>query len=130
MAWHPARRPLGAWNDPRFRQAFGDHPGLFVVEPVFGRASHHVQLVEDVGGLEDAVAKVYAATDNHVSIETFLAGAEYCIAVTGSVIARGGRLIRLNGPFNFSAIERRLDKGERIFTSMDHRPITSTRSGC
>jgi D-alanine-D-alanine ligase len=43
------------------------------------------------------------------------------------VIARGGRLVRLNGPFTFSAVERRLDEGERIFTSMDQRPITVDR---
>ncbi len=92
-----------------------------------GRASHHVHLVEDVDGLEEVVAEVYAATDNHVLIETFLPGAEYCIAVAGPVVARGGRLARLDGPFTFSAIERRLDDGERIFTSMDHRPITVDR---
>lgn len=127
VAWHPARGPLEPERNPRFRQAFGDHPGPFVVKPVSGRASHHVRVVEDVGGLEEAIADVYAATDNHVLIETFLPGAEYCIAVAGSVIARGGRLVRLNAPFTFSAIERRLDGDERIFTSMDQRPITNDR---
>jgi D-alanine-D-alanine ligase len=127
MAWHPARGPLAPHCNPRFRQAFGDHPGPFVVKPVSGRASHHVRMVEERGDLEAAVAEVYAATDNHVLIETFLSGAEYCIAVAGPVIARGGRLVRLNGPFTFSAVERRLDEGERIFTSMDQRPITVDR---
>lgn len=127
MAWHPARGPLEPRRNPRFRQAFGDHPGPFVVKPVSGRASHHVRLVEDVAELEQAVADIYAATDNHVLIETFLPGPEFCIAVAGSVVARGGRLARLNGPFTFSAIERRLDGDERIFTSMDQRPITNDR---
>lgn len=127
MAWHPARGPLEPQHNPRFRQAFGDYPGPFVVKPVSGRASHHVRLVEDVTRLDGMVAEVYAATDNHVLIESFLAGAEYCIAVAGPLVARDGRLVRLNGPFTFSAIERRLDEGERIFTSMDHRPITVDR---
>lgn len=127
MAWHPARGPLAPRRNPRFRQAFGDHPGPFVVKPVSGRASHHVRLVETVADLEEAVADVYAATDNHVLIETFLPGAEYCVAVAGTVVARAGRLIRLNDPFTFSAIERRLDGDERIFTSMDQRPITIDR---
>lgn len=127
MAWHPARGQLAPHRNPRFRQAFGDHPGPFVVKPVSGRASHHVRVVEETGDLESAIAEVYAATDNHVLIETFLSGAEYCIAVAGPVIARGGRLVRLNGPFTFSAVERRLDEGERIFTSMDQRPITVDR---
>jgi len=128
MAWHPARGPLGSRRNPRFLQAFGDHSGPFVVKPVSGRASHHVRVVEDVADLEEAVAEVYATTDNHVLIETFLPGSEYCVAVAGAVIARGGRLVRLNAPFTFSAIERWLDGDERIFTSMDQRPITTDRA--
>lgn len=127
MAWHPARGSLEPHRNPRFRQAFGDHPGPFVVKPVSGRASHHVHVVEEVDGLEEAIGEVYAATDNHVLIETFLPGAEYCIAVAGPVVARRGKLVRLNGPFTFSAVERRLDEDERIFTSMDQRPITVDR---
>lgn len=127
MAWHPARGPLAAPQNPRFHQAFGDHPGPFVVKPVSGRASHHVRVVDHISDIEDAISDIYAATDNHVLIETFLSGNEYCIAVAGPVIARNGRLSRLNGPFTFSAIERRLDGDERIFTSMDQRPITIDR---
>lgn len=127
MAWHPARGPLQPHINPRFRQAFGDHLGPFVVKPVSGRASHHVRVVDRIEELDAAVAEIYSATDNHVLVERFLPGKEYCIAVAGPIVARGGRLARLNGPFTFSAVERCLDEGERIFTSMDQRPITIDR---
>jgi D-alanine-D-alanine ligase len=60
-------------------------------------------------------------------IERYLPGREFCIAACGAVIARGGKLINLNQPFVFSAVERVLEPDEHIFTSMDMRPITSER---
>ena len=40
------------------------------------------------------------------SREAYLAGREYCVAVCGPVIARGGRIERLPHPFAFGALER------------------------
>ncbi len=45
----------------------------------------------------------------------------------GPLVSRGGRLVRRREPFTFAALERVLAPGERIFTSMDVRPITSER---
>jgi D-alanine-D-alanine ligase len=127
MTWHLNRGPFPGRANGRFRQVFGDYAGPFVVKPVCGRASVYVHLVEDVAGLSDAVTQVYEATDNHVLIETFLPGREFCIAVCGFVTARHGRLVRHGNPFAFAGVERMLEPDEKIFTSMDVRPITSDR---
>ncbi|MGE0659005.1 MAG: D-alanyl-alanine synthetase [Reyranellaceae bacterium] len=114
--------------NPRFAAVFGDHPGPFVVKPVSGRGSVGVTFVSDRAGLDDAIRQVYVSTLNQVMIEPHLPGREYCIAVCGRVVARGGVLERLDAAFAFSALERVLDKDEPIFTSMDVRPITRDRS--
>ena len=127
IVWQPWRAPIEPLHDPRFLEAFGEYCGPFVVKPVSGRASHHVDIVHDVDQLQNAVEIVFDATKNNVLIEAFLPGEEYCIAICGQVICKQGRLKRLPGPFAFAAIERRLDPHEHIFTSMDHRPITIDR---
>jgi D-alanine-D-alanine ligase len=125
--WHMDRGPFCPDANSRFHRAFGDYPGPFVVKPVSGRASLHVHLIEDRAGLPDAIAKVYRATGNVALVEKFLAGREVCIAVTGPLVARADRLVRRRDPFTFAALERVLAPGERIFTSMDVRPITAER---
>jgi D-alanine-D-alanine ligase len=127
VTWHMARGPFRPKVNSRFIQTFKDHWGPFVVKPVSGRASLHVHLVEDEANLPDVVAEVYHATGNHVLIEAFLPGSEYCIAVSGLVTAKGGHIHRQSDPFAFAAIERRLEPDEKIFTSMDVKPITGTR---
>lgn len=111
----------------RFEQAFGDYAGPFIVKPVSGRASLHVHVVDDPSDLQEAIEAVYSATENDVLIETYLPGREFCIAVGGPVVSRMTQLQRGETPFVFSAVERLLDSGERIFTSMDSRPITNDR---
>ena len=125
--WHMARGRFRPDLNSRFKRAFGDYPGPFVVKPVSGRASLHVHVVPDVAGLPDAIAEVYRVTENAVLIEQFLPGREVCIAVAGPIIAPGGRLARGSGPSTFAALERVLTAGEQIFTSMDKRPITNDR---
>jgi D-alanine-D-alanine ligase len=125
--WHMARGPFRPDLNSRFKRAFGDYAGPFVVKPVSGRASLHVHVVPDVAGLPDVIAEVYRATDNVVLIEQFLSGREYCIAVAGPIIAPRGRLMRDARPLTFAALERVLSTDEQIFTSMDQRPITEDR---
>jgi len=125
--WHMARGPFRPDLNSRFQRAFGDYDGPFVVKPVSGRASLNVHFVEDKWALPDAVAEVYRATQNEVLIEKYLRGREYCIAVAGSITAREGRLTRGRDPFTFAALERVLTADEKIFTSMDLRPITNDR---
>ncbi len=127
MTWHLSRGPFLPDENERFRRIFVSENGPYIVKPVSGRASLHVKLVENKSDLTDAVAEVYDATHNHVLIESYLPGREYCIAACGPVTARAGNLEQGNGPFVFAASERVLAEDEKIFTSMDVRPITSER---
>jgi D-alanine-D-alanine ligase len=125
--WHMARGAFRPDMNSLFRAAFEGYPGPFIVKPVSGRASLHVHVVEDAAALPDMVAEVYRATQNVVLIEKYLSGREFCIAVAGPVVARGGRLKRSVDPFTFSILERIFSPHEKIFTSMDVRPITKDR---
>ncbi|MEM7042117.1 MAG: D-alanyl-alanine synthetase [Pseudomonadota bacterium] len=127
FVWHPGRGPLDPTIDPRFRKAFESHEGTFVVKPISGRASRDVSAVDSIECLHEAVEAVHKSTGNAVLIETYLPGREFCVAVCGEVVARRGQLGRMGQPFTFAAVERALDQDERIFTSMDHRPITTDR---
>jgi D-alanine-D-alanine ligase len=127
MIWIPGRESGLVTESRRFRELFGAHRDGFIVKPVNGRASQHVNMVEDAAGVVEAVREVHERTHNAVLIEAFLSGREYCVAVCGSVISRQSRLDMLKGPFVFSAAERILGSDEKIFTSMDVRPITTGR---
>lgn len=125
--WHMARGPFCPEINSRFIQAFGDYQGPFIVKPVSGRASLHVHVVESRQQLSEVVAEVYQATKHVVLIEKFLSGREFCVAVAGAVTTQDHTLIERSGPFSFGALERTFDAGERIFTSMDFKPITGAR---
>jgi D-alanine-D-alanine ligase len=127
VTWNPVRESGKLVESRRFRETFMSYEGAFVVKPVNGRASQHVHMVEDAGSLEDVVREVYGKTENLVLVEAFIGGREYCVAVCGSVVAKQGRLTVNKQPFVFSAAERVLRDDERIFTSMDVRPITTGR---
>lgn len=130
FVWQPSRGPLIPGRDVRLKNAFGAYEGPFIVKPVSGRASRHVVAVDHVSDLAGTAERIFAATENPVLIESYLPGREFCIAVCGKVIAKQGALCRLDHPFAFAAIERMLDRNERVFTSMDHRPITHDRVRC
>ncbi len=127
ITWHLARGPFRPQVNSRFARAFKDHWGPYLVKPVSGRASLHVHVVDDVADLPEIVAEVYHATQNHVLIEAFLPGREFCIAASGPITARGGHLMRRSEPFVFSPVERVLQTDERFAASMDVRPITQDR---
>lgn len=111
----------------RFQTVFENYHGPFVVKPVSGRASLHVHLVDEGKDLPPVVEMVHGSTENSLMIEEFLPGPEYCIGVCGPLLVKSGKPVRLDGPFCFSALERLLDADERIFTSMDVRPIEANR---
>lgn len=115
-------------EDPVFLQAFGTNDGPFIVKPVSGRASLNVNYVESREQVGAVVDEVYRLTRNFVLIEHYLAGAEYCVAVCGPTLSRGGKLERLDRPFVFSPLERVLERDEKIFTSMDIKPISGERA--
>jgi D-alanine-D-alanine ligase len=125
--WNMARGPFEPELNSRFQRAFGNWPGPFIVKPVSGRASLHVNFVKDRASLPGVVSEVYRATGNVVLIEQYLSGREFCIAVAGPVTSHGRKLVREREPFAFAALERVLAPDEAIFTSMDTRPITHER---
>jgi D-alanine-D-alanine ligase len=125
--WQMTRGAFRPEINSRFYRAFGDYSGPFVVKPVSGRASLHVQHVVNRSELCDAVSAVYQATKDQVLIEKFLPGREFCIAVAGRIVSRAGTLSRLRDPFTFAILERVLGTDEKIFTSMDLRSITADR---
>jgi D-alanine-D-alanine ligase len=127
LVCHASDGVSGVLADRRLKAVFGKWPYGFVVKPVTGRASLNVHYVERASGLATMVQHVMHVTETSVLVEAFLPGPEYCIAVSGPVIAKKGRLQQLHQPFAFSAVERVLDEGEHIFTSMDMKPITSAR---
>ncbi len=125
--WNMARGPFRPDANRPFQAAFGDYAGPFIVKPVSGRASLHVHVADDKAALPELVNEVYKVTGNAILIEKYLSGREFCIAVAGPVTARRRRLVRGSEPFTFAALERVLCKDEKIFTSMDVRPITADR---
>ena len=127
ITWHPSRGPFRPKVNSRFLQTFKDYWGPYIVKPVSGRASLHVHYVENESDLPDIVEHVYQQTENHVLIEAFLPGREFCVGVGGVVVSRDRKLTRSEDPFVFAEIERSIDPGEKIFTSMDVKPITSER---
>src|SRR5215469_5332529 len=127
ITWSMARGPFRPELSPRFSRVFAGYDGPFVVKPVSGRASLHVHVADDRAGLPQLVEQVFDATENTVLIEKYMSGREFCIAVSGPVTSRGRELMRRPEPFAFAPLERLLGPDERIFTSMDIRPITNDR---
>ena len=130
VVWQPGRGSLMPDSDGRLKKAFSAFEGPFIVKPISGRASRYVVAVDHISGLAAAAEGVYSATENPILIEKYLSGREFCVAVCGEVIAKQGCLTRLGHPFSFAIVERVLDPGERVFTSMDQRPITTDRVRC
>jgi D-alanine-D-alanine ligase len=128
FVWAPSEAREPPFSDRRLMARFAKWPNGFVVKPVTGRASLHVHYVEHASALNEVIRHVHDATQNTVLVEGFLPGREYCIAVSGPVLARKGKIWQLPGPLAFSALERKLGRNERIFTSMDLKPITAART--
>jgi D-alanine-D-alanine ligase len=126
--WQPGISPQDPTRDAAFQHAFMGYRGPFIVKPTSGRASLNVTYVEQASGLAEVVGHIYKLTRNHVLIERFIGGREFCVAAAGPVIHRHGKFERLQGPFTFSLLERRLDATEKVFTSMDVKPITGERA--
>lgn len=127
ITWHGSRGRFEPSSNPDFQRAFSGYEGPFIVKPVSGRASLNVEFTETVGELADVVEQIFDLTQSHVLIEEYLSGREFCVAACGPIVAQDGQVSRLDGPFTFAAVERLLDPEERIFTSMDKRPITGAR---
>ncbi len=125
LVWDPSRWAHVNDFTAHVRDRLGAGP--YIVKPVTGRASLNVHLVETGEQLGSTVETVNHLTENLVLVETFLSGREYCVAVTGGIVAAQGRLHQQDRPFAFSAVERTLAGSEHIFTSMDQRPINPSR---
>lgn len=127
LIWNRNRGPLDPAANSDFKRAFGDYDGPFIVKPVNGRASQNVLFIDSLAEVQDAVDQVFQTTGCLVLVERFLGGREYCIAVCGGTLARGGEVISEVESFPFSPVERQLDPDEKVFTSMDKRQITEDR---
>jgi D-alanine-D-alanine ligase len=125
VTWQPATAGSLA---ARLDEAFGGYRGPFVVKPVSGRASLHVHRVESIADIAPLAGRIFAQLRKAVLIEKFLPGREFCVAVCGPLVRRRGRLERLAEPFAFAPLERKLEPGETIFTSMDKKAITAERA--
>ncbi len=106
ITWHESTGRFDPRSNAEFQTAFRDYAGPFIVKPVSGRASLNVEFVENVDDIAQVAADVYRLTHSHVLIEEYLSGREYCVAACGPVIARRGKLTRLDGPFTFAVVER------------------------
>jgi D-alanine-D-alanine ligase len=125
--WNPSHSPQDPTGDLRFVSAFADYRGPFILKPVSGRASLLVVVAETLEEVPTTARRIYDVTQNGVLIEPFLPGREFCVSVSGRIIARGGDLIEQATPFAFSTVERVFGPGENIFTSMDVKPISMDR---
>jgi D-alanine-D-alanine ligase len=127
MTWHPAQGLFNPYLNERFAETFRNYSGSFLVKPVSGRASLNIHYVETLDGLSEAVASIHRVTHDTALIETYLSGREFCVAVCGCIIHANQNFSRQAKPFAFSTIERILEPGEYIFTSMDKKAITAER---
>lgn len=116
ITWHMARGAFRPKINSRFIRSFRNHWGAFIVKPVCGRGSMNVHVVDEERDLPDAVAEVFRATGNHVLIEAFLPGPEYCVALSAPVVARGRRLHGRADPFIFSLVQRNFADDALIVT--------------
>ncbi len=127
ITWHDSEGSFHPDDHQRFGAVFAGYDGPFIVKPVSGRASLNVEYVETREELPQVMNDVFEITQNFILVEQYLSGREFCIAACGPITARGGELQRRGEPFTFAPIERALQPDERIFTSMDHKPITGDR---
>lgn len=127
VTWHPAQGLFDCHRSENFAINFPDYNGPFVVKPVSGRASLNIHFVKNIQGLSAAVANIHHTTHNTALIETYFPGREFCVSVCGYVVHINKTFYKKTQPFAFSTIERSLEPGEHIFTSMDKKPITTER---
>jgi D-alanine-D-alanine ligase len=107
-----------------------DDAERFIVKPVSGRASLNVEVANRLSDVPDLIERVRAATGGGaVLVEEYLCGSEYAVSVDGPWVSQGGgqSITKLGRPHAFSAVQRVLDDGELIWTSMDKRAITGDR---
>ncbi len=127
FVWNKIKHGKTVYWLEEFHQCFKEYKGPFIVKPVSGRASINVYLAESTAEVPRLVDEIYDHTHHHVLIEEFLPGREYCVAIYGSVKYTRGKFVEFGQPFSFSEIERVLEKGEKIFTSMDQKKLTKSR---
>ena len=110
-----------------FESVFHGFPGPFVIKPVSGRASKNVYFAESKIEVTHAVEDVWSETGHLCLIEEYLPGNEFAISIMGSRVRQDGEFVTPDRPFAFSAVQRRFEPHEKIFTSMDVKPITYDR---
>lgn len=126
--WSQFHERFPGTNHKKYQNNFADYDGPFIVKPCTGRASLHVEYVERADDLADVIEEIANQTNNAIIVEKYMSGKEYAVSVMGPVACRDGVLKIEDAPVCFSALERPLEEEERVFTSMDIRPITADRA--
>lgn len=125
MVWHPS---LGMYPDPKRIEELQEWSGgPLVVKPASGRASRHVRWIPSAKRVAEAVRAVFVHTKDQVLIEPYLPGREFCITVAPPMVRTDRGFQITPRPRFLAPIERVLDAEERIFTSLDLRPIEASR---
>lgn len=127
ITWHMSQGLFQPHLSESFAKSFVNYKGHFLVKPVSGRASLNIHYVEKIDGLAVAIENVHRATHTTALIEAYCPGREFCVSVCGPIVYANKRFCLKTKPFAFSILERRLEPGEYIFTSMDKKAITPDR---
>lgn len=127
ITWDGSKGDFIPSANEEFQRAFGEYDGPFIVKPVSGRASLHVEYVEKQSDLPRMVKEIYNETHHLVLIEKYLSGREFCASIYGRVQYKEGQYCKHPDPHVFSVAERVFEPGEMIFTSMDQKKISEKR---
>ena len=123
--WHPST--AFSPSKGRLQELAEVSGGPLIVKPASGRASHHVHWIQSADQAPEAVRWVYGQTRDRVLIEPFLPGRELCITVAPPILRRENGFQMTSRPRFLAPIERLFGQEEKIFTSMDLRPIGKGR---
>ncbi|WP_420548079.1 D-alanyl-alanine synthetase [Curvivirga sp.] len=127
FVWNSNREDFTGKDNAKFLRNFGDYSGPFIVKPVTGRGSVMVEYVETLEELTNTIPQICHDSHGAVLVEKFLSGDEYTVAVMEPIIWQNSEFYQLDKPLTFSYTKRNLDRDEKIFTSMDVRPIDNSR---
>ena len=128
FTWDMSRGDFIPECNSLFNKAFANYSGPYIVKPISGRASLNVEVADTLDEVPGIIKMIYQKTKSQVMIEEYLSGDEYCISVCGGLTCKDGIIKRDSMPLAFSGIKRILDSDEKIFTSMDIKPINDTRA--
>ncbi|MTI10414.1 D-alanine--D-alanine ligase family protein [Curvivirga aplysinae] len=127
FVWNSNREDFTGANNTKYKRNFGDYNGPFIVKPVTGRGSVMVEYVDTIDELITIIPRICHDSHGAVLVEKFLSGDEYTVAVMEPIFWQKSDFYQLDKPLTFSYTKRNLEMDEKIFTSMDVKPIDNSR---